>query len=270
MNAGHLNASACLVSTIQNQPQLSNKTTKMATKTTPAQEPPSSGRQRNSSHSRTRIPSRPTTPLRPPSRTSLRASQTTPNGGASATNAEFPLASLEPAFAELSDSMADLEANFMHLQLLNESLGRFNENFGAFLYGMNMSAFCVDFPEVRAIILMLHTLRLLTFDWMGRHRYLNPSPGTRTRPRNYKTRRSVNAMQIPKPRFSLQTRRSWRTHPQVVSLQANTLLRLQQLPRDNQWLRGVVLRPEDERVLGCLAAGAREVEWLGQVELVVV
>ncbi|KAK5126466.1 hypothetical protein LTR85_010702 [Meristemomyces frigidus] len=43
--------------------------------------------------------------------------------------------------------MADLEANFMHLQLLNESLGRFNENFGAFLYGMNMSAFCVDFPE---------------------------------------------------------------------------------------------------------------------------
>lgn len=44
--------------------------------------------------------------------------------------------------------MADLEANFMHLQLLNESLGRFNENFGAFLYGMNMSAFCVDFPEV--------------------------------------------------------------------------------------------------------------------------
>ena len=58
------------------------------------------------------------------------------------------MASLEPAFAELSDSMADLEANFMHLQLLNESLGRFNENFGAFLYGMNMSAFCVDFPEV--------------------------------------------------------------------------------------------------------------------------
>ncbi|KXL49927.1 MAG: hypothetical protein FE78DRAFT_112688, partial [Acidomyces sp. 'richmondensis'] len=55
---------------------------------------------------------------------------------------------LEPAFAELSDSMADLEANMMHLQLLNESLGRFNENFAAFLYGLNMSAFCVDFPEV--------------------------------------------------------------------------------------------------------------------------
>jgi DASH complex subunit DAM1 len=47
--------------------------------------------------------------------------------------------------------MADLEANFMHLQLLNESLNRFNECFGGFLYGLNMSAFCVDFPEVRGI-----------------------------------------------------------------------------------------------------------------------
>lgn len=44
--------------------------------------------------------------------------------------------------------MADLEANMMHLQLLNESISRFSENFGAFLYGMNMTAFCVDFPEV--------------------------------------------------------------------------------------------------------------------------
>lgn len=92
------------------------------------------------------VNSRPTTPLRPPSRTSLRASQTTPSGPLSSSS--DPLASLEPAFAELSDSMADLEANFMHLQLLNESLNRFNECFGGFLYGLNMSAFCVDFPEV--------------------------------------------------------------------------------------------------------------------------
>ena len=34
-----------------------------------------------------------------------------------------------------------------HLQLLQESLTRFNENFGAFLYGMNMNAFTVDFTE---------------------------------------------------------------------------------------------------------------------------
>ncbi|KAI7192782.1 hypothetical protein KC352_g21318 [Hortaea werneckii] len=110
--------------------------------------------ERTSSHSRTRsgsrnrLPSRPTTPLRPPSRTSLRASQTTPSGNAaSLSSSDFPLASLEPQFAELSDSMADLEANFMHLQLLNESIARFNEDFGGFLYGMNMSAFCIDFPE---------------------------------------------------------------------------------------------------------------------------
>nr|OQO19812.1 hypothetical protein B0A51_13858 [Rachicladosporium sp. CCFEE 5018] len=90
-------------------------------------------------------PARPTTPLRPPSRTSLRASQTTPS--TSHVSTANPLTALEPAFAELSDSMADLEANFMHLQLLNESIGRFNECFGAFLYGLNMSAFCVDFPE---------------------------------------------------------------------------------------------------------------------------
>lgn len=61
--------------------------------------------------------------------------------------------SLEPAFAELSDSMADLEANFMHLQLMHESLSRFNESFASFLYGLNMNAFCVDFPEVSSCVL---------------------------------------------------------------------------------------------------------------------
>jgi DASH complex subunit DAM1 len=46
--------------------------------------------------------------------------------------------------------MADLEANFMHLQLMHESLGRFSESFAGFLYGMNMNAFCVDFLEAPA------------------------------------------------------------------------------------------------------------------------
>ena len=100
---------------------------------------------RSTSQSRNRPSSRPTTPLRPSSRTSLRDSQTFAAGGGSS---DFPLDSLEPAFAELSDSMADLEANFMHLQLMHESLSRFNESFASFLYGMNMNAFCVDFPEV--------------------------------------------------------------------------------------------------------------------------
>ena len=106
---------------------------------------------RSTAQTRTRPPSRPSRALRPSSRTSLRDSQTfTPRSGSSA----FPLESLEPAFAELSDSMADLEANFMHLQLMHESLSRFNESFASFLYGMNMNAFCVDFPEVRQCIYM--------------------------------------------------------------------------------------------------------------------
>lgn len=87
--------------------------------------------------------SRPTTPLRPSSRSSLRGSHRSNNGGIS----EAPLDAFEPAFAELSDSMADLEANFMHLQLMHESLARFSESFASFLYGLNMNAFCVDFPE---------------------------------------------------------------------------------------------------------------------------
>ncbi|KAF7191681.1 DASH complex subunit DAM1, partial [Pseudocercospora fuligena] len=122
----------------------------MASMTTPVRFEP---RPRSDSHSRTRsgadrnLPSRPTTPLRPPSRTSLRASQSTPTAGSTLGGNDFPLATLEPAFGELSDAMADLEANMMHLQLLNESISRFNENFAAFLYGMNMTAFCVDFPE---------------------------------------------------------------------------------------------------------------------------
>jgi len=100
------------------------------------------------STSRTRLPqhvSRPTTPLRPSSRSSLRNSQTL---GSSTFNSSTPLDALEPQFAELSDAMADLEANFMHLQLMHESLGRFGESFASFMYGLNMRAFCVDFPEV--------------------------------------------------------------------------------------------------------------------------
>lgn len=110
--------------------------------TTPTSAPPSSDRQRSSSRTR-----HPTTPLRAASRTSLRASTTTPAAHNSSQSTSSPLDALEPAFAEFSDSMADLEANMMHLQILQESLNRFNDNFGAFLYGMNMNAFTVDFTE---------------------------------------------------------------------------------------------------------------------------
>ncbi len=97
------------------------------------------------SSSRNRVPSRPTTPLRSASRTSLREPH---DGGVTGGQYRFPLDALEPAFAELSDSMADLEANFMHLQLMHESLARFSENFASLLYGLEVNAFCTDFPEV--------------------------------------------------------------------------------------------------------------------------
>jgi DASH complex subunit DAM1 len=111
----------------------------MSTATTPT-----SIQNRSRSTSRTRLPSRPTTPLRPSSRNSLRTSQQAIQSAPAETHA---LALLEPQFAELSDGMADLEANLLHMQLMHESLARFSESFAAFLYGMNMNAFCVDFPE---------------------------------------------------------------------------------------------------------------------------
>lgn len=87
--------------------------------------------------------SRPTTPLRPSSRSSFRESARASVSG----EPTFPLNAFEPAFGEFADAMADLEANMMHFQLMHESLARFSESFASFLYGLNMNAFCVDFPE---------------------------------------------------------------------------------------------------------------------------
>ncbi|KAL2811083.1 DASH complex subunit Dam1-domain-containing protein [Aspergillus granulosus] len=99
------------------------------------------------SSSRARPSSRPTTPLRPSSRSSVREAHGYGRSIGSAGYNQPAINALEPQFAELADSMADLEANFMHLQLMHESLTRFSESFAAFLYGLNMNAFCVDFPE---------------------------------------------------------------------------------------------------------------------------
>ncbi|KAF2466710.1 uncharacterized protein BDR25DRAFT_317391 [Lindgomyces ingoldianus] len=110
------------------------------TSTTPTNEPSSQRRKRSKSPR-----SRPTTPLRPSSRSSLRDSAQRVRGPYPPSSS--PLDKLEPDFAELSDAMADLEANFMQLQLMHESLARFSESFAGFLYGLNMNAFCVDFPE---------------------------------------------------------------------------------------------------------------------------
>lgn len=88
---------------------------------------------------------RPTTPLRAASQASFRESTRASDD----INPAFPLSVFENAFAELSDAMTDLEANMMHFQIMHESLDRFSESFASFLYGLNMNAFCVDFPEVR-------------------------------------------------------------------------------------------------------------------------
>jgi DASH complex subunit DAM1 len=82
----------------------------------------------------------PTTPLRRVSRGSF-SKERGPND-------PFPLDSLEPAFAELSDALTDLNANFEQLQEMHSSLARFSESFASFLYGLNMNAFCNEFPQV--------------------------------------------------------------------------------------------------------------------------
>ena len=82
----------------------------------------------------------PTTPLRRVSRGSF-SKDRQPND-------PFPLDSLEPAFAELSDALTDLNANFEQLQDMHTSLARFSESFASFLYGLNMNAFCNEFPQV--------------------------------------------------------------------------------------------------------------------------
>ncbi len=121
--------------------------------TTPTSEPFNSSNTPNfRQRTRSKSPlsrSRPVTPLRPSSRSSLRDSAQRGRGASSSSNA---LEGLQDGFAELSDAMADLEQNFMALQLMHESLARFSESFAGFLYGMNMNAFCVDFPEVRILL----------------------------------------------------------------------------------------------------------------------
>lgn len=51
------------------------------------------------------------------------------------------------ALEELSDSMATLDSNMQQLQTVHESLSRFSESFSAFLYGIKMNAWCVEFSE---------------------------------------------------------------------------------------------------------------------------
>lgn len=60
---------------------------------------------------------------------------------------ENPLATLLPLLTSLAAETATLDENMADLAVLHDSINRFNHSFGSFLYGMNMNAFCVDFPE---------------------------------------------------------------------------------------------------------------------------
>ena len=102
-------------------------------------------------------PSRPTTPLRRVERGSLSALSNSRGGGTNddaigtpggATSTDvFPLAALDMAFADLADSFADFQSNMQQICDLGDEVGRFDESFASFLYGLNVNAFCVDFPE---------------------------------------------------------------------------------------------------------------------------
>jgi len=102
--------------------------------TTPIALPSSASHQRSAS----RPGSRPTTPLR---------RSASHNAVRQVSDDAFPLNALEPQFAELSDSLGTLEANFRDFQVMHESISRFNESFAGFLYGLNVNAYCVEFPE---------------------------------------------------------------------------------------------------------------------------
>lgn len=59
-----------------------------------------------------------------------------------------PFAHLVTDLQELGDSLSELETNMVGLQRVHESLSGFNESFGAFLYGLQVNAYAVEFKEV--------------------------------------------------------------------------------------------------------------------------
>lgn len=93
-----------------------------------------------------RLPSRPTTPLR--RRSESRLSESLHGQHYSSDATRLPLDSvLTNPLVELNDALGDLDQNLQHLQLMHESITSFNESFSAFLYGIEMNAWCVEFPE---------------------------------------------------------------------------------------------------------------------------
>lgn len=76
----------------------------------------------------------------------------TPIRGASGSlrprSADTPLTFLQDeALPILAEETTALQDNFAQLAEIQQALSTFNENFAAFLYGIKMNAFCVEWPE---------------------------------------------------------------------------------------------------------------------------
>ncbi|KAM0790045.1 hypothetical protein ACM66B_005373 [Microbotryomycetes sp. NB124-2] len=105
----------------------------------------SSSRPRSSSLSRS---SRPTTPLRRISASSLRSlSLSHSRSRAAQTTHEPPLQHLSQLFAELADSVSDLTVKLEDLACINNDLDGFNQAFASYLYGLRINAYTADFLE---------------------------------------------------------------------------------------------------------------------------
>lgn len=90
--------------------------------------------------------SRPGTPLRRYSQSRVADSLASRHYDLSeSTPLESPL--FANSIIELDDGVAQLDANLQRIQQIHESVQCFNESFSAFLYGIQMNAWCVEFPE---------------------------------------------------------------------------------------------------------------------------
>lgn len=94
----------------------------------------------------TTTPRRTSTPIRV-----LSGSTLSSHAGRSHRPTVTPLTFLEDeALPILAEETAALHANLTDMADIHQSLSTFNESFAAFLYGIKMNAFCVEWPEVRA------------------------------------------------------------------------------------------------------------------------
>jgi hypothetical protein len=59
---------------------------------------------------------------------------------------------------ELADEADALRTNVDGLRALSASLDVFNESFASWMYGMNMNALTVEWPEVRATVVIYQNI----------------------------------------------------------------------------------------------------------------